>query len=435
MKDNTIWVNLDEIELWQRNPNEGDIGAIVESIKDNGFNDTCHYWNGVVKAGNHSVVSLRQLRKNGWHPDQCELESTCLDVRGDGWYISMIDISHMSDAQSNALGLALNGTQRKGMDDPVKLAELLQEIHNDETVSLKATSFSEEDLDELLRDIGKIEVVEDPGAQIDRAAELQNKWQVQRGDVWVIPSISGNGVHKIMCGNGTCYKDVGLLMGGAKIEVVWTDPPYGVAIGNKNEYLNSIAPGNRIEKNLINDRLGEPQLMDMLCKSFDVAIEYCTAGAAWYVAAPPGPQHVLFGQVLKDRGIWRQTIQWVKNNSTFSPMGVDYRWKAEPIFYGWLPNAGHRYYGGRKQTTVWEIDRPTKSPEHPTMKPVELVARAVENSSRPNECVYDLYLGSGTTIVACEQTGRVGYGMEISPDYVSVCLERLSDMGLTPERQ
>ncbi len=123
-------------------------------------------------------------------------------------------------------------------------------------------------------------------------------------------------------------------------------------------------------------------------------------------------------------GIWHQTLQWVKNNATFSPMGVDYHWRAEPIFYGWLPGAAHRYHGGRKQDTVWEIDRPTKSPDHPTMKPVELVARAVENSSSAGDIVLDLFLGSGTTLIAAEQTGRICYGMEVDPRYCDVIVKR-----------
>jgi DNA modification methylase len=185
---------------------------------------------------------------------------------------------------------------------------------------------------------------------------------------------------------------------------------------------------------LENDTLDEPGLSAMLAAAFDNALAVCTAGGAWYVAAPPGPLHVLFGQALKERGIWHQTIQWVKNNATFSPMGVDYHWRAEPIFYGWAPGAGHRYYGGRKQDTVWEIDRPAASPEHPTMKPVELVARAVENSSRSDEIVLDPFCGSGTTLVACEKLGRQGRGMELSPAYAAVTLERLSGLGLAPER-
>jgi DNA modification methylase len=110
--------------------------------------------------------------------------------------------------------------------------------------------------------------------------------------------------------------------------------------------------------------------------------------------------------VLRDLGIYRQTLIWAKNNATFSPLGVSYHWAHEPIFYGWLPNGAHRYHGDRKQTTLWEIDRPVASPEHPTMKPVELVARALEHSSLPGQIVYDMFGGSGTSAIAAEQTGR-----------------------------
>jgi len=271
-------------------------------------------------------------------------------------------------------------------------------------------------------------VADDPGAQIGRAEELRQKWGTERGQLWEI------GRHRLLCGDSTSADDVARLMGGERAEMVWTDPPYGVSVGDKNKFLNSIAPSNRVEENLTNDTLDEDGIVAMISAAFDNAAAHCTAGAAWYVAAPAGPLHVLFGQSLKDRGIWRQTIQWVKNNATFAPLGVDYHWRAEPIFYGWLPNGAHRFHGGRKQDTVWNIDRPQKSPEHPTMKPVELVTRAIENSSLPDEIVYEPFSGSGTTLVAAEQTGRICYGMEIEPKYVAVALERLAGMGLEPRR-
>jgi DNA modification methylase len=268
----------------------------------------------------------------------------------------------------------------------------------------------------------------DSGPQLDKAAELQAKWRVAPGDLWTI------GAHRLLCGNSTQADDVARVMGADRIEMVWTDPPYGVSVGDKNKMLNAIAPSNRVEENLTGDTLDEPGIVSMLERSFDNTIAHCTAGAGWYVAAPAGPPHVLFGLVLKARGIWRQTLQWVKNNSTFSPMGVCYHWQAEPIFFGWLPNGAHRFYGGRAQTTVWNIDRPMASPEHPTMKPVELVTRAIENSSRRGEIVADFFAGSGTTLAACEQVNRRGRAIEIEPRYCAVILQRLADMGLAPER-
>ena len=261
----------------------------------------------------------------------------------------------------------------------------------------------------------------DTAPQVDRAEELRQKWQTAAGQLWQL------GEHRLIVGDCTDAATVARVMGGDSAELVWTDPPYGVAVGDKNKFLNSIAPSNRIEENLENDTLDETALMAMLSAAFDNAIAHCRAGAAWYVAAPPGPLHVLFGQALKERGVWRQTIQWVKNNATFSAMGVCYHWQAEPIFFGWLPNGAHRWYGGRKQTTVWEIDRPVASPEHPTMKPVELVARAVENSSLSGEVVYEPFSGSGTTIIACENLGRKCRAVEISAAYCAVALQRWAD--------
>ena len=280
--------------------------------------------------------------------------------------------------------------------------------------------FRQDELDELLADLTPT-TEGDTAPQVDRAEELRQKWQTAAGQLWQL------GEHRLICGDCTDAATVARVMGGDSAELVWTDPPYGVAVGDKNKFLNSIAPSNRIEENLENDTLDETALMAMLSAAFDNAIAHCRAGAAWYVAAPAGPLHVLFGQALKERGIWRQTIQWVKNNATFSAMGVCYHWQAEPIFFGWLPNGAHRWHGGRKQTTVWEIDRPVASPEHPTMKPVELVARAVENSSLSGEVVYEPFSGSGTTIIACENLGRRCRAVEISAAYCAVALQRWAD--------
>jgi DNA modification methylase len=230
--------------------------------------------------------------------------------------------------------------------------------------------------------------------------------------------------HRLLCGDATVATDVADLMGDEKADLVWTDPPYGVAVGDKNKWLNSVGRSNRIERNLENDTLGEGDLLVMLRDAFSLAATYCTAGASWYVAAPPGPLHLLFGQALNELGIWRQTIQWVKNNATFAPLGVTYHWQAEPIFYGWMPGASHSDFTDRKQTTVWNVDRPQKSPEHPTMKPVELVLRAIERSTKPGAVVLDMFGGSGTTLIACEQTDREARVMELDPHYCDVIVAR-----------
>lgn len=335
----------------------------------------------------------------------------------------------LSEDEERTILATIDPLSAMAATDAAQLADLLASIET-EDAAVRA----------LLEQIGQERGVsiapepqDAPEAQIDRAEELREKWGVEYGDLWVIPSKHG-GEHRILCGDSTKAEDVARVMGDKRAEMVWTDPPYGVAIGDKNKFLNAIARSNRVEENLQNDNIDESSLTAMIDAAFDAAAAHCENGGAWYVAAPPGPLHVIWGTKLKSMGIWRQTIQWVKNNATFSPLGVDYHWRAEPIFYGWMPNGAHRYYGGRQQDTVWEIDRPLKSPEHPTMKPVELVCRAISNSSKHTELVLDPFCGSGTTLVACEQTGRQGRAIDIEPKYVAVALERLSLMGLTPKR-
>lgn len=335
----------------------------------------------------------------------------------------------LSEAEEQEILATLDPLSAMAVADKEKLDQLLREVQSGESAVQQMLA----DLAKQSGLYGATEGAEPPEPQVDKAEELRQKWATGMGQLWLTPSKTVPGrCHRLLCGDSTKAEDVARLMGEERAEMVWTDPPYGVAIGDKNRFLNSIAPSNRVEENLENDTLTEPELMAMLAAAFDCAMAHCIAGAAWYVAAPPGPLHLVFGQALKDRGIWRQTIQWVKNNATFAPLGVDYHWRCEPIFYGWLPNGAHRYYGGRKQDTVWSVDRPVKSPEHPTMKPVELVSRAIENSSLPGELVYDGFLGSGTTIIAAEKVGRICYGMEIEPRYIAVSLERLAQMGLEP---
>ena len=324
----------------------------------------------------------------------------------------------LTDDERRALILAINGGA-VGAWDWDQLANWSADL-------LKAEGFDADMLKAINTDAAALAAlinsekpaVEDVEPPIDRAEELREKWGVESGQLWQL------GDHRLICGDCTDRAVVELVMGGERAEMVTTDPPYGVSVGDKNKFLNSIARSNRVEENLENDTLGEEGILAMLRGAFDNAIEQCTAGAAWYVAAPAGPLHLLFGQALKERGIWRQTIQWVKNNATFSPMGVSYHWQCEPIFYGWLPNGAHRWHGGRTQTTAWFIDRPSKSPEHPTMKPVELVERTIAHASLEGEIVYEPFLGSGTTLIACERLGRKCRAIEIDPGYVAVALER-----------
>lgn len=279
--------------------------------------------------------------------------------------------------------------------------------------------------DDALEGMGDEEGDEDGGDGEEE--ELIAPRRTEVGDVWKL------GRHRLVVGDSTDPDVIrrGMESAGAKhVDMVWTDPPYGVAIGDKNKYLDSIDRGssNRITENLMNDAVGAEELEPMLRDAFDAAYAVCRPGAVWHVYAPTGPLFLIFGAELVRLGIWRQTIQWVKNNATFSPMGVDYHWQSEPFFHGWKPGAKHAYYGDRTQTNVWEMDRPRASGDHPTMKPVGLAERSILNHTKYKDVVLDMFVGSGTTIRAAERLDRTCIAVELDPKYADVSIMRWEEM-------
>jgi len=264
----------------------------------------------------------------------------------------------------------------------------------------------------------------------NRAAELQVKWQTARGQVWRVPSKSGRGVHRVMCGDSTAEDDVKRLMDGKRAGMMVTDPPYGVSYADKNAFLNSVTFGKRIEDRIEGDHLDKDGLKKLWKTAFTLAHQIMTPGAAVYCFMPQGGDQMMMMMMMSEAGIEPlHELIWVKNNHVLGR--ADYAYKHEPIMYGWK-DGGHKFYGGF-QTSVIEIDRPTRSDLHPTTKPVELIALLIQNSTERGMLVFDPFLGSGTTLIAAEQTSRVCYGMEIAPEYLAVILECAALAGLTPE--
>jgi len=272
---------------------------------------------------------------------------------------------------------------------------------------------------------------EDAGAQVDRADELQAVWQVKAGDVWEIPSKTAAGVHRVICGDCTDPAVVARVMGEEKARLVATDPPYGVEYADKNAFLNAVGKPNHIEKRIENDHGGKAETQAMWKAAFEQTGNIMDYGAVIYCFMPQGGDQMMMMMMMQGAGIEpRHELIWLKNNHVLGR--VDYAYKHEPILYAWK-EGGHKFYGDF-QTSILEFPKPLKSELHPTMKPVELIEKLICNSSRKDEFVFDPFLGSGTTLVACERQGRLGRGIEIAPEYVAVTLQRLADMGLQPER-
>jgi len=237
------------------------------------------------------------------------------------------------------------------------------------------------------------------------------------GDLWIL------GNHRVLCGdstNSTAWDR--LIVDAEQAAIVWTDPPYGVAYTGKTKDALTIE----------NDALDESGLASLLQASLGLAYTHCRDGAVWYVAAPAGPLHLVFASVLRDLDVWRQTIQWVKDR--FVMGRSDYHYRNEPIFYGWKPGAAHYFVDDRTQDTVWEIARPSANREHPTMKPVELVERALKNSSKVSDVVLEPFGGSGTTLLAAERTQRIARLIELTPS-IALRVRRLTQWRQATEEQ
>lgn len=206
--------------------------------------------------------------------------------------------------------------------------------------------------------------------------------------------------------------------------MIFTDPPYGVAIGDKNAMLNSVQKAGRCCKNIANDTLSVDELYKVLTKAMSNAKECCAEDATYYVAAPPGGDFGLMMMMMKDAGLpVRHQIVWNKNCATFSLGRLDYDYKHESIMYTW-GKSHHNYRKGKFRTSVWDIDKPHKCDLHPTMKPVELVENCMLDGSKEGDEILDIFGGSGTTMIAAEQLGRKARLMEIDPHYCDVIIAR-----------
>lgn len=238
------------------------------------------------------------------------------------------------------------------------------------------------------------------------------------GDIWQL------GEHRLMCGDSVDLQQVKALMGGARADMVFTDPPYGVSIGDKNAELNTVQEAGRCCTNIKNDTLSVPALYDVLKQAMQNVRENCADDACYYVCAPPGGDMGLMMMMMKDAGLnVRHQIVWNKNSATFSLGRLDYDYKHEAIMYTWT-DKHHNYRKGAFRTSVWDIDKPRKCDLHPTMKPVELVTNAILDGSKEGDIVLDSFGGSGTTLIAAEQLGRKCYMMELDPHYCDVIIAR-----------
>lgn len=398
-------VPVDELTLLPGNPRVGDVDAIARSLAAFGQRKpVVANRDGTVIAGNHTLLAARQL---GW------------DTVAAVWVDDDATTAH-------AYALADNRTAELGSYDDAALAALIAEVHGADAELLAATGWSGDDLQDLLDRLAPEPgpLATDPDDVPEQAPAITAK-----GDVWRL------GEHRLVCGDSSVPADVERLMGDDVADMVWTDPPYGVAyVGG---YSHAYTPKERLAMGgmtIANDELDLGQLRVFLRSTLGgPVLAACRHGAAWFVASPEGPRFRAYAEVLDDLGIWRQTLAWVKDSLVMGR--TDYHYRHESLIYGWVPGAAHTAPPDRTGDSVWEVPRPKQSERHPTMKPVALVTRAIENHTTRRGLILDPFAGSGTTIIAAQVTGRRAAAVEVDPHYCDVICKRFEQAtGVVPVR-
>ena len=309
-------------------------------------------------------------------------------------------------------------------DVPVKQAADLTEEQKKEFIVKDNVGYGEWDWDDLANNWNTNDLIEwgldIPNFEPEVLEAEEDDFAVPEGGVEtdiVLGDLFEIGEHRLLCGDSTDSDQVAKLMNGTLADMCHTDPPYNI------DYEG----GSKKREKIANDKLDDfPKFL------YDVYTTISTAlkkGGAIYVWHASTETHNFIQQFLDAGFLFKSYIVWNKNNSTFGRS--DYHWKHEPCIYGWLDGASHKWYGDRKQTTVWDVDRPSRSDEHPTMKPIDLCSKALTNSSTINDIVLDVFLGSGSTMVASHQLKRRCYGMELDPKYCQVIVDRMRKLDPT----
>jgi len=407
MKENeklTIeYVDIESIKPYKNNakthPRE-QIDQIKKSIEEFGMDDPIGIWKDEIVEGHGRLIACKELGMK---------------------QVPIIRLDHLTDEQRKAYTLAHN---KLTMNSDFDLDILNQELMSIDGIDMSEFGF----------DVGfeekEYEIIE------DEVPEAPSEPKSKLGEIYQL------GDHRLMCGDSTNINDVNKLMDGAVADLVVTDPPYNVAIENSQ--------GMTIQ----NDNMGSSQFLSFLTEAFNCLNESLKFGGAFYVWFA-SREHINFETALNNNGLQvRQELIWNKNALILGRS--DYQWKHEPCLYGWKEGASHYFVDDRSQTTVIEDnkpdikkmkkeemqklleeiysdkvsstiiieDKPVVNDLHPTMKPIKLIARLVNNSSRAGELVLDLFGGSGSTLITCEQLNRKCYMMEYDPVYVDVIIER-----------
>ena len=411
---------LDELTPYENNPrvNEGAVEAVAESLKKFGWKQPLVVdRSGVIIVGHTRLKAAERL----------------------GWETAPVVIAEdLTEEEARAYRLADNKT--------AELADWNFQLLDEELAGINEIDMAAFGFD-LTEPEDPEDIEEDDFDPDDTPPE-----RVKPGELWAL------GDHRLMCGDSTSEEDLDRLCGGERPIFVFTDPPYGVSIGTKNDTLNVVKGTNynQVRTDIKNDTLSPKELEKLLIAAFKNLVRVCDESCAYYISGPQGGELGLAMQLaFQKAGIPpRHILIWVKNVQCFTLGRLDYEYRHEPIYYTWTKK--HNWYGGSQntiiddtkrledmnkaelkelvhalrdggETSVIYCDKPLHASLHPTMKPVKLVARFLINSSKEGDTVADIFGGSGTTIIAAEQLKRRCIMMELDPHYCDVIIKRWED--------
>ncbi len=373
----------------KKHPKE-QIDQIAESISEFGNCDPIAVWHNEdgeaeIVEGHGRVMALKQLGID-------TAPVICLD--------------HLTDEQRRAYTHVHNQTTLSSGFDEQALIEDMDNLDMD----WEALGFSE-----FMPDF-EHDDIEDEGMPEEVVCRCK------RGDVWML------GAHRVKCGSSTDPDDMADLLRGGVADLIVTDPPYNVALGQHDRPSEAKQLHRRTDGLVIaNDSWdNDEDFIEFLRSAFELGMDVLKPGGAFYIWHAD-TQRMNFLKACERAGMTiRECLVWVKNVFTLGRQ--DYQWRHEPCLYGWKDGASHQWYSDRKQSTVLEFDKPSSNSEHPTMKPIPLIAYQIENSSKKGDLVLDMFGGSGSTLIACEKLGRKCVTMELDPHYCDVIISRWEEM-------
>ena len=384
---NIVYRKVDEIIPYEKNPriNDAAVEAVANSIREFGFRVPLVLdKNNVIITGHTRLRSAKMLGMT---------EVPCIIA------------DNLTPEQVQAYRIADNKTGEIAEWDYALLPMELKDLQSAD-FDLSVLGFDPEELDKLLNDDGGDAVTEGE-TEPDAVPEVPEEAASVPGAVYLL------GDHRLLCGDATKAEDVARLMGDEKANLWLTDPPYNVA------YENSLG------QSIVNDNMEDSKFRKFLVDSFQCAVDVLLPGASFYIFHAD-TEGFNFRGACRDVGLKiRECLIWVKNALVLGR--CDYHFRHEPCLYGWKDGAAHNWYSDRCQTTVMEYHKPTSNTGHPTSKPAEMLVYLIKNSSKRGDIVLDTFGGSGSTLIACEQTGRVCRMMELDPKYCDVIRRRWAE--------